>query len=105
MSEPITLALAPRVTKTVEKPSTNSAAAATVSRLTRGCGSLSANRSSDVPARKTRYGGTSGSTQGDRKLTRPATRAARYVTSLFIPVKCATQYGDGKVGLTPVARM
>src|SRR5215475_1207045 len=105
MRVPTALALAPSATKTVEKPSTNRAAAATVSRLTRGSASLSAKRSSDVPARKTRYGGTSGSTQGERKLTRPATRAAKYVTSLFIPVKCATQYGDGKVGLTPVARM
>src|SRR6476660_7662476 len=88
MREPITLALAPSATNTVEKPSTKRAAAATVSRLTRDFGSLSANRSSDVPARKTRYGGTNGSTQGDRKLTRPAARAARKVTSPFMSLSC-----------------
>ena len=50
----MTLALAPSATNTVEKPSTNSAAASTVSRLTRRSGSASANRSSEVPAKNTR---------------------------------------------------
>ena len=47
----MTLALAPSATNTVEKPSTNSSAASTVSRRTRGFGSSSASRSSEVPAR------------------------------------------------------
>ena len=51
ISAPITLALAPSATKTVENPNTNSKAAETVSRLTCGFGSLSAKRSSEVPAR------------------------------------------------------
>jgi hypothetical protein len=50
-SAPIALALAPNATNTVEKPSTNSPAAATVSRLTRGSDSPSARCSSDVPVR------------------------------------------------------
>src|SRR4249920_1472670 len=91
MREPITLALAPSATNTVENPSTNRTAAATVSRLTRGSDSLSARRSSDVPAINMRYGGTSGSTQGDRKLTRPAIKAARKVTSPFMGPLDATQ--------------
>ncbi len=45
------LALAPSATNTVEKPATNRAAANTVSRRTCGSGSLSAKRSSEVPAR------------------------------------------------------
>ena len=51
---PVTQAVTPSATNTVEKPSTNSTAASTVSRLTRGSGSLSAKRSSEVPARNTR---------------------------------------------------
>jgi len=39
INAPMTLALAPSATNTVENPSTNSAAASTVSRLTRGSGS------------------------------------------------------------------
>ena len=47
---PIALALAPSATNTVAKPSTNRHAASNVSRFTRGSGSLSARRSSEVPA-------------------------------------------------------
>src|SRR5215510_10822706 len=83
------LALAPSATNTVEKPATNSSAATTVSRLTRGGGSLSASRSSEVPARYTRYGGTSGSTHGDRKLTIPASSAAKTVTSAAMRLNAA----------------
>ena len=48
---PITLALAPSATNTVEKPQTNSSAASTVCALEPVCGSPSASRSSEVPAR------------------------------------------------------
>ena len=50
-SAPIALALAPKATNTVEKPATNNTDASSVSRHTSGCGSASARRSSDVPAR------------------------------------------------------
>ena len=48
---PMALALAPSATNTVEKPSTNNKAAAMVSVRTRGSGSASARRSSEVPVR------------------------------------------------------
>src|SRR5258707_14357055 len=88
ISEPNEAALAPSATNTVEKPATNRQAAPTVSQRTRGSGSASAKRSSDVPARYTRYGGTSGSTQGDRKLKSPATKAAKMVKAAAIRVLC-----------------
>ena len=78
---PSTLAPAPSAMNTVEKPSTNNPAATTASRRTETSGSASSRRSSDVPAKYTRYGGTSGSTQGDRKLKVPAASAAARVTS------------------------
>src|SRR5262249_42590397 len=90
------LALAPSATNTVEKPATNRRAAAIVSRRTVGSGSASARRSKEAPARYTRYGGTSGKTQGDRKLTRPATRAATIVTFCVMVTKCDSHADNGK---------
>jgi hypothetical protein len=80
---PIAEALAPSATNTVVNPNTNNSAVASSRRATSGLGSRAIRLSNVVPARKHRYGGTSGSTQGDRKLTRPASSAAGMETSVI----------------------
>src|SRR5262245_44161700 len=102
----MTLAPAPSATNTVENPATNSSAATITSRLTRGAGSASASRSSEEPARYTRYGGTKGRTQGDRKLIRPANSAARTETSAAMDPRCAEPPFERKpVQLVPVSEV
>src|ERR1700681_1400768 len=78
---PISDALAPSATNTVEKPSTNMAADVITARLEDDTVSSLATCSMVAPGREIRYGGTKGSTQGDTKLIRPAISAAGIETS------------------------
>ena len=71
------VAVAPRATKTVPKPTTKADAETNTRRVTAlSTGPSAVNCSRDVPPRKQRYAGTRGSTHGEAKLKNPAPRAA-----------------------------
>ena len=81
-NSPRKVAVEPRETNTVLKPSTNITDKAMIYNRSDNDGSLApVNWSKLVPAMKHKYGGTNGNTHGDKKDSKPARSAPMIVTS------------------------
>jgi hypothetical protein len=85
MKLPTNDALAPIATKTVAKPATKVIADRTTLRQAAAGMFSSLSSLIDVPARKQRYGGTSGRTQGLANDNNPATSAPKKLMSRSMP--------------------